>query len=212
MTISGHMLRMAGAANNAVPTNLVPGDMYGGGYFYAYMKFPNDVVYAMILAPKSAETQIAWSTVVKDDPGAVSLINGWENCASLSGPNYPAVQYCRSYTGGGHSDWYLAAPYEIEPAYRVFKPTTGSNTTNQGSNPYTIPPSSNYTVANPAQTTIPEFAQGGAQAFEASSYWVSNQLSESQANRKFFSNGSEGGFSKNNATIWVRPIRKVRVS
>lgn len=212
MTISGHMLRMAAAASSSVPTDLVPGDEYGGGYFYAYMLYPDGFVYAMILAPKSAEAQAAWATVIKDESGAVSRIDGWGNCAALNGPDYPAVLYCRSYTGGGHNDWYLAASYEIEPAYRVFKPTTVSNVTTQGSNPYTIPPSGNYTTANPAQTTVPGFAEGGAQAFESLGYWVSEQVSEAQGNRKFFTNGNESGFSKSNATIMVRPIRKVRVS
>lgn len=213
MTISGHMLRMAAAAaNNSVPTDLVPGDEYGGGYFYAYMLYPDGFVYAMILAPKSAETQAAWATVTRNDVGAVSLIDGWGNCAALSGNDYPAVRHCRSYAGGGHNDWYLGAKYEFEPVYRVFKPTTTNNSTSSGENPYAIPPTGAYTANDPTQTLVPGFAQGEAQALEVASYWCSNQASETNADRKPMANGSDGSVAKTTTIIWARPIRKVRVS
>jgi hypothetical protein len=82
--------------------------------------------------------------------------------------DHPAAQFCENLSIGGYSDWYLPARYELDIAYENLKPTTASNNTSWGINPYSVPERTvNRTAGAPAQTSVAAFQSGGAEAFVA---------------------------------------------
>jgi hypothetical protein len=84
----------------------------------------------------------------------------------------------------------LPARYELEIAYYNLKPTTGSNSTSDGINAYSVPArGSNYTAGTPAQTTVTAFQTGNSEAFVAGSHWSSTEDFSTNAWLLFFTDG-----------------------
>lgn len=216
MTISGHMLRMAAAANQGEPIPTEPGTPFGGGYYYGRINIDGKI-YALVVAPKAigeAPVALDLKTSNTATAGTGSRNDGWANTQAMVDAgisNHPAAQYCVNLTIGGYNDWYLWSQDEEEIAYRNLKPTTQANNTNSGANPSSVPPTSNYTSGNPAQTSIALFREGGAEAFRLdNSYRSSTEYDSSYAWRQGFGNGLQGSSLKNIA-IYVRAIRRVLV-
>lgn len=184
MTISGHMLRMAAAATRSdIPT--VPGTPYGGGFYIGDITIGSDV-WALVVADKAAEDSMFWKTTRTASAGTESVDDGWANTNAMNDASHPAAQYCRAYTDGIYTDWYLWSEAESGVAWDNLPPG-GSGTPN-------------------------DFKTGGSQAFSATPvHWTSTQ---STSNTAMARNRSMSGGLMNdnfkNASYLVRPIRRVK--
>lgn len=201
-----------------VPT--VIGEAFGGGYYAGKVKFA-DGDYYIIAAPKAAETFLMEKTTSNSTSGTLSKHDGLANSNAMNNSSHPAAQYCRSYTGGGFSDWYLPARDELELLYRNFKPSTSLNATGErpesgshGYNTNSVPIGSSYTSSSPTQTPLQSFRKGGAEAFRDSNeyYWSSTSysLDDSLSWMQRFDDGHQQ-LSNKAASRYVRPVRKVKV-
>jgi len=205
-------LGAAGGGIDLNPLGIDPGDSLEGGYFVGYISHTANSVptHALIIAPKSSEVNrpLYGSTYV--DYGARSFYDGASNTALLIGGSdvSQAGSYCDGYSNGGFTDWYLGAPYEMEIAYYTLKPTTTTNNTYFGANPYAVPPrGGSYTASDPSQTAVALFQSGGSEAFSTLNYWTSRDYSTTSANRYIFDDGSLYTAVKGNNWL-VRPMRK----
>ena len=206
-------LRAAAGLDTLDPANLPIGQFYQGGYFAGYISHTSNstATHGLIVAPKETgeSSSLQWKTTTTTTSGTDSEYDGAANTASMSNTNHPAANYCAGLTIDGYSDWYLPAPFEIDIAYFNLKPTTESNDTNAGGNPYSVPErTEEYTAGNPTQTSVSIFQSGGSQAFvTASEYWTSMQIGEASSYAHSFSNGSFDGGTKT-ASTYVRAFRK----
>lgn len=195
----------------------VPGAPFGGGYYAGRINVGGQI-YVIVVAPKAlggeAPGTLAWKTSQTTTAGTTSTNDGQVNTNAMATAgiaNHPAGQFCRGLSIGGYNDWYLPAKDELEILYRNFKPTTSANYTGSGSNPSSVPPTSNYTSGNPAQTSIALFQQGGAEAFVTGYYWSSTQSSSNTTWGQGFITGSQSSTGKTDGG-YVRAIRRVLVS
>jgi hypothetical protein len=190
--------------------------------------------YLLIIAPSSIEAStereslsgtgnLAWRTTSATVSGASTRWNGLAAQNALASATFPAFNYCNGLTfpDDGGSRWYLPAIDELEMAYRVFKPTTGNNTTgartldvfpavnwNNGANKASDPAGAEYTTTVPAQTSLTDFQSAGAEAFAAVSYWSASWRGSTTAWRQNFISGSQGNGTQTTASR-VRPVRRV---
>jgi hypothetical protein len=127
----------------------------------------------------------------------------------MNNASHPAAQYCEGLSIGGYSDWYLPARYELDIAYENLKPTTTSNSTSWGINPYSVPERTvNRTAGAPAQTSIAAFQTGGAESFVAGYHWSSTEASATVAWELSFSDGVQSGSGGKTTNDYVRAFRK----
>lgn len=165
----------------------IPGMPMHGGFFGGFFTYGDGVVYALIIADKSAEQTLRWSTSSTGTSGADSSSDGWANSNVLNTPSYPAAEYCRQYDGGGFSDWYLGAPDEM---------IVVCETLNRSS--------------LVLQVLAPDFSSGGQQVLP-NRLWTSQQASSTSAYRITTLSGSVFSDARISNEA-VRPIRKVPVS
>ena len=201
----------AGAAGAGLPEI---GDSYGGGYFAGYISqtIDGNATHGLIVAPASSgyngESPLQWKTSNTSTSGTSSEYDGAANTANMADASHPAANYCAGLSIGGYSDWYLPAAGELEIAYYNLKPTTESNNTSYGMNPYAVPQrGSNYTAGNPAQTSVTDFQSGGAEAFLAVGHWSSTEITSLGSFGQFFDEGLLIGSTKTTA-YYVRAFRK----
>lgn len=190
------------------------GDAYEGGFFAGFISHTDDGVatHGLIVAPSASgyngQATLRWKTSNTSTAGTTSPFDGAINSANMNNASHPAAQYCEGLSIGGYSDWYLPARYELDIAYENLKPTTTSNNTSYGINPYSVPERTvNRTAGAPAQTSIAAFQTGGAEAFVASYHWSSTENSATDAWTLDFSNGLQTITSKINV-LYVRAFRK----
>lgn len=160
-----------------------------GGYFAGFISHSADSVatHALIVGPRATAAigfgypignSLAWKTTETSTANTDSLFDGVANTAAIVTAgiaSHPAANFCKNLTVGGFSDWYLPAIYELEIAYFNLKPSTQSNLTNFGTNPYSVPRrDSNYTASVPPQTTITAF-NTTAESFVAAIHLSSTQ-------------------------------------
>ena len=208
----------AGAARAGLP-NI--GDFYEGGYFAGLISHTADgnATHGLIVAPAASgyngKSLLEWKTSNSSTPGTSSAYDGAANTANMANANHPAANYCAGLSIGGYSDWYLPAIAELEIAYYNLKPTTTSNDTDYGGNPYAVPQrGSNYTAGDPAQTSVAAFQSGGAEAFALDYYgeplgphWSSTEVSSTTAWFLLFNDGVQGDDGKE-LELYVRAFRK----
>ena len=168
--------------------------------------------HGLIVAPSASgyngQATLQWKTSNTSTAGTTSPFDGAINSANMNNASHPAAQYCEGLTIGGYSDWYLPARYELDIAYENLKPTTTSNNTSWGINPYSVPERTvNRTAGAPAQTSLAAFQTGGAEAFVADSHWSSTEASATAAWRLNFSDGDQISNSKD-TSVYVRAFRK----
>lgn len=189
-----------------------------GGYYGGRMNY-GGVQYALIVSPKTAETTRAFKTSNTSTSGSSSNADGLANSIAMDSTLHPAARYCRSYSGGGFSDWYLPARDELEVLYRNLKPSDTNNFGGarsdglvQGYNSSSDPAGGGYLTNNPARTTAPEFISGEAQAFAGNGlyYWSSTQDDAQFAWYQRFNNGQQITAGKG-VTSSVRPVRRVLI-
>ena len=217
-----HGLRAAAAGGLVFPAI---GAAYEGGFFAGYISHTANGVatHVLIVAPAATgatgtgytlTTSKQWKTTNTVTTGTTSSFNGSANTAAMVTAGialHPAAQFCTGLSIGGYTDWYLPARYELDIAYQNLKPTTTSNHTSYGINPYSVPArASNRTAGAPARTTVVAFKSGGAQAFVASDHWSSTENASGDAWSVYFDEGVVGVNGKNFA-FCVRAFRKVAV-
>lgn len=192
------------------------GDAFGGGYYFGKIKYDDGSIYWLVLADKSTERNInlyGSGVQILQNSTVDGYANTYEN---INTQQRPAAAYCAAYRGGGFSDWYLWAIYEMELACRNLRPIAfNNNATNPSPNPYSVPPGVAYTSSTPGQTSVPIFRSGGAQAIyttsDSSSFFGSSTVISNRDQRqvRFYDNimfNIDGGQS---TPRWVRPIRRV---
>jgi hypothetical protein len=213
-----HGLRAA-AGNQGIVLPAI-GDAFEGGFFAGLISHTDDGVatHALIVAPAATGasgtgytivTNLAWKTTTTTTAGTTSPFDGAANSANMNNADHPAAQFCEGLSIGGYSDWYLPARYELDIAYENLKPTTLSNNTSWGINPYSVPERTvNRTAGAPAQTSVAAFQSGGAEAFVDANHWSSTEFSSSAAWELIFNNGNQDISGKTNARR-VRAFRKI---
>jgi len=200
------------------PLPVNPGDPFGGGFFVGYISYTANSVptHGLIVAPSATgynnEAAVFWSTSPSNDPGTLSVFDGAANTASIaSNKERPPAYYCASLRAGGYDDWYLPAWHELEIAYFNLKPTTQSNNTNVGENPYAVPArNTDYGLAVPALTSAAAFQSGGAEAFITGAHWTSTCTTDASTSARYirFSDGLTLVTQKNLDAYYVRAFRK----
>lgn len=196
------------------PPPSVIGQAYGGGYYAGQISTTGDGIadYYLIIGPVAfAQTSLRWKTTNTDTPGTGSLVDGLLNTDAMDNASHPAAQFCKALSIGRFADWYMPAVYELEICYYNLKPSTTSNATNTGNNPYSVPRRDDqYTSGNPAQTSVAIFQTGGTEAFTEGFYWASTQSTATNAPIRNFGNGQSSSTSKNNTRL-VRAMRRIPV-
>lgn len=84
------------------------GAEYFGGY-YMGLVYVGAATYRLVVAPASTEVELRLKTTATADSGNASEQDGFANTEAINDANHPAVQYVRSLTSGGFTDWYLPA-------------------------------------------------------------------------------------------------------
>jgi hypothetical protein len=160
-------------------------------------------------------TNYQWKTATTTTTGTTSDFDGAANTAAMVTAgiaSHPAANFCVNLSIGGFTDWYLPARYELDIAYENFKPTTDSNNTSWGINPYSVPERTvNRTAGDPAQTSVSAFQSTGSEPFVADLHWSSTEGSSTVAWWLTFNSGfqsSVGGITKA-STNRVRAFRKL---
>jgi hypothetical protein len=196
-----HGLRAA-AGNQGIALPAI-GDAFEGGFFAGLISHTANSVatHALIVAPGATgasgtgytiTTMLQWKTSNTTTAGTTSSFDGAANTANMSGGAHPAADFCTGLSIGGYSDWYLPARYELDIAYENLKPTTTSNNTSWGINPYSVPERTvNRTAGAPAQTSVAAFQSGGAEAFVDANHWSSTENSSTDAWELYFTIGDQ---------------------
>jgi hypothetical protein len=203
------------------------GDAFEGGFLAGYISHTADSVatHALIVAPSATgasgtnytlTTLYTWKTTNTSTAGATSSFDGAANTAAMVTAgiaNHPAAQFCVNLTIGGYNDWYMPARYELDIAYENLKPTTASNNTSWGINPYSVPErTANRSAGTPAQTSVSAFQSTGAEAFVAADHWTSTDFSTTVAWRMWFDAGNQDSSDFGNVKgsgIRVRAFRRI---
>jgi hypothetical protein len=171
----------------------IKGDPLGGGFYVGLIKIKG-ATHALIVSPKNEGELIGqWGhrgVKIKD---ADSCFNGLSNTIEMSEAGSVLAKRIRALRIGGNDDWAIPSRDEKEIIYRTFKPTTTENycSFRDGDNASSIPAGYPYTEQNPLQTPIPDFQEGGEQAFEPEYYWTSTQYSADTAFYQDFDGGSQ---------------------
>jgi hypothetical protein len=215
-----HGLRAAAGNIGGLPEI---GEAYEGGFFAGTISHTADGVatHALIVAPAATgasgtgytiTTNLQSKTTNDATSGTDSSFNGAANSANMNDADHPAAQFCEDLSIGGYTDWYLPARYELDIAYENLKPTTDSNNTSYGINPYSVPERTvNRTAGEPAQTSVAAFQSGGAEAFVAASHWSSTEREspfDGSAWELYAINGQLSGDNKT-SSLRVRAFRKL---
>jgi hypothetical protein len=197
------------------------GDAFEGGFYAGLISHTADGVatHALIVAPAALgasgtgytmTTHYAWKTSTTLTSGTESVFDGAANTASMNNADHPAAQFCAGLTINGKSDWYLPARHELDIAYYELKPTTTSNNTNWGANPYSVPRrNSNNSASVPSQTSAVPFRNGNAEQFRPDSHQSSTQTNFGNYRSVDFSNGVNNDSSKTNTFTKLRAFRRI---
>lgn len=173
---------MNSIAQIILPT--IVGTPFAGG-FYAGRFLLDGAEYALIVAPKAlGEHQpTPWGEYGQNIKGARSCNDGRANTEAMAAAGSALGQWALTLDIADHKDWYIPSRDELELCYRNLKPTTQENWASfrDGDNPSSVPAGYPYTEETPAQTTAPEFQEGGAEAFQPEWYYASTQYSPDDA-------------------------------
>lgn len=194
------------------------GDFHEGGYFAGYISHTADgnATHGLIVAPAASGTAggnsllLQWKTTSTSTSGTSSVYDGAANTANMANSSHPAAYFCANLNINGYTDWYMPATYELEIAYYNFKPTQTANNTNFGVNFYSVPRrNSDYLSSVPDQTSLPDFQNGGGEAFATNYYYSSTETGPTSARGIGFSSGAYASIDKSNSYgILVRAFRR----
>jgi len=212
-----HGLRAAAGAGGKDPEI---GAAYEGGFFAGRIRYQG-IIWYLIVAPRDTgatgtgytlTTDLQWKASNNATANTGSVINGASNTAAMVAANianHPAANFCVNLSIGGYSDWHLPALYELDIAYQNLKPTTDSNNTSFGINPYSVPERTvNRTAGDPAQTSVSAFQSTGSEPFVTERHWSSSEATSSAAWRLNFTSGNQT--SPSNSKTGTNPVRAFR--
>jgi hypothetical protein len=207
------------------------GDAFEGGFYAGLISHTANGVatHALIVAPRATgatgtgytlTSNLQQKTVNSSTSNTDSPFDGAANTAAMVTAgiaSHPAANFCVGLSIGGFSDWYLPARFELDIAYENLKPDTTANNTLWGINDYSVPKrTANRTSGDPARTSVLAFRTGGAEAFEATEHWQSQEdpaSGGSQAWAVRFSFGDHtndfGNTSSKSLFRRVRAFRKI---
>lgn len=187
--------------------DLVIGQAYGGGHFIGITQ-EDGKLYRNIQAPKAFELRGVIGCYGIDVAGARSYTDSRANTEAYAAEGGELAQKALGLVIGGYADWGIPARDVQELQYRNFKPTGQENycSWRDGDNPSSVPVGYPYTEAYPAQTTLTEFQEGGAEAFGTGWYVSSTQFSAYCAYIMAFS----GGYQHRDYKSLERSVRPVR--
>jgi len=186
------------------------------GGFFAGRFLLDGQAFALIVSPKDAgdldDTQ--WNGNWSDVDGAKSYNDGLGNTQAMAEAGSELAKKVLGLDIDGFNDWYLPSQDELEILYRNLKPTEEENYlyARSGINVSAIPPTYPYTADAPCQTSIADFVEGGAQAFEDVWYWSSTQLASNSdfAWCQDFGNGSQHDFHES-SKLRARAVRRLPI-
>ena len=144
---------------------------------------------------------------------AFSPMDCQANTQELLALGSPAAQQVTTLEIAGHKDWLIPSRDVLELGYRHFKPTTYPNycSWRDGENPNSVPAGWLYTKERPAQTSLADFQEGSAEAFDDYWYWSSTVLPNGEtAFCQYFLNGGQYG-SILSAELRVRAVRLIQL-
>jgi len=167
----------------------------------------DDTLYGLQVAPKATgETTGAWLGEYKEIEGADSCFDGLANTEAMKAAGSAIATWARGQVIDGHSDWYIPSRDELELLYRHYKPTEEENSRYSGTNSSSVPGGYPYKAKLPAQTTLEDFREGAAEAFDTAWYWSSTQFSRGYAWTQYFTSGNQLTSGKS----WEARCRLVR--
>jgi hypothetical protein len=188
------------------------GAPYEGG-FYAGQIAIDGHPFAIAVAPKAVgEVREVWLPSYDMVPGAASCFDSVANTIALAEAGSPLAKAVMALNIDDKTDWVIPARDVLEVMYRNLKPTAGENHSSfrDGDNPSSIPVGYPYTEEMPAQTGVPAFQKGGAEAFEAEWYWSSTQFSQGSAWAQTFSYGYQDTLGKS-GSFRCRAVRLIQL-
>jgi len=172
--------------------DLRAGDPVFGGFFAGIIdtnqpgailsedQYQTPLRYALIVSPRSLQTNLEWRTTSATVVEAQTRWNGLAAQEALTpSATFPAFNYCNnlSFPDDGGSKWYLPALDELTEAYWRLKPTTGNNSTgtrggdfpdddfNNGELFSSEPQRPPFTSGTPEQTDVADFQAGADEEF-----------------------------------------------
>ncbi len=184
------------------------GQPYGGGFFSG-ITLEDGKRYINITAGAAHELVGAWGKYGEKIEGAGSFTDSRANTEAMTASGSELASKVLALNIGGFNDWAIPARDVQELQYRNLKPTTEENWqyARSGDNPSSLPVGLLYSEAEPAQTNVEAFQEGGAEAFRDTWYWSSSQRSANNAFLQHFVVGYQGNSGKLNE-LRVRPVRR----
>lgn len=184
------------------------GQPYGGGFFSG-ITLEGGKRYINITAGAAHELVGAWGKYGEKIEGAGSFTDSRANTEAMTASGSELASKVLALNIGGFNDWAIPARDVQELQYRHLKPTTEENWQygRSGDNPSSLPVGLLYSEAEPAQTNVEAFQEGGAEAFRDTWYWSSSQRSAYYAFGQLFAVGTQF-YSGKNVELRVRPVRR----
>lgn len=184
------------------------GQPYGGGFFSG-ITLEDGKRYINITAGAAHELVGAWGKYGEKIEGAGSFTDSRANTEAMTASGSELASKVLALNIGGFNDWAIPARDVQELQYRNLKPTTEENWqyARSGDNPSSLPVGLLYSEAEPAQTNVEAFQEGGAEAFRDTWYWSSSQRSAHHAFSQYFAGGSQLSNAKL-IELRVRPVRR----
>jgi len=187
------------------------GTPIGGGFAVSPYRHGNQLR-LLIVSGKEHEFRGEWENYGNHIAGADSYYDGVKNTIAMAEADSGIAQRVLNLRAGDADDWSIAARDQKELIYRAFKPTPQQNfcSFRDGENPSAMIATYPYTPELPAQTSIAEFMEGGAQAFLNAIYWTSTQYSALNAWVQDFADGLQD-YSLKDLEFAVRSVRSILI-
>lgn len=183
------------------------GQQIEGGYFAGVVRVDGQR-FGVVVAPKSSEFKGTWGKC-GDKIDARHVGDGAANTKAMLDAGSDIAKQAAVLDINGHQDWYIPSRDELELMYRNLKPTDDENYASfrDGENPSSDPMGDLYTEELPAQTSVAEFQEDGAEAMNSEWYWSSTQYSAYDAFFQDFSDGTQR-YDYKDDTLRVRAVRR----
>ncbi len=184
------------------------------GYFGGVIRIGGAPM-GVIWAPKAqGETKGIWIADYAKVPAAQSCFDSVTNTLAMAEAGSELAKWATGLNINGKTDWVLPARDVLELAYRHLKPTTEETDAyyRSGENPSSVPPGHSYRSTPIVQTTVADFQEGGAEAFNGNdAYWSSTQYSEGYAWAQGFNDGDQTGYDED-IEFSARAVRLIQLN